>query len=198
MATATLAVLTLLFTLAGFAVLWRGFRSLQSGAMDRACPLCGYDMTRVPGRQCTECSFAATGTNDLYPGGTGWGRVALGVLLLTPLTIAVWHEMVTNPTEATNLWDVRWVIRGIAMLLGVGVAIALVRTLVRDFLLTRRKLPPKRGRAGKLLLASILLAHAVFLWFVPRGGLGGWKSVPPARLVQAGEWVWQNMRQRRP
>lgn len=162
---------------------------LRSGRLDRVCPLCRYDLSKVPGRRCIECGFEARAVDDFYPGEEGWGRLALGLLVLTPGIAMLWTVAWTDTDSKAILWHARWVFRLGALAVFLGVLTFVIRTLIRDFRLQRRHLPHKRGRNGRLALGVLVMAHAVFAAFAPRGVQSGWSSVPPPPVKNAVMWV---------
>ena len=164
-------------------------RRLRSGRLDRVCPLCRYDLSKVPGRRCIECGFDAVTVDDFYPGDEGWGRLALGLLLLTPGVALLWNTAWTDADSKEMLWHSRWFIRFFALAVFLAVAAFMARTLLRDFRLQQRHLPHKRGRNGRLALGVLVMAHAVFLAFAPRGVQSGWSSVPPPMVKGAARWL---------
>ncbi len=173
----------------GLFLLHTGLARLRFGRLDRVCPLCGYDLSKVPGRTCIECGFVAQGVDDLYPGGSGWGRLALGVLALSPGVCILWPMLWADPDGRALVWHGRWVLRaGCALVFAATLALA-ARTLLRDRGLARRGLPHKRGRLGRLTLAALVCGHATLAALAPRGVQNGWSGLPPAPLKSAALWV---------
>ncbi|MFN0010571.1 MAG: hypothetical protein ACKVS8_02890 [Phycisphaerales bacterium] len=183
------AILFAAFSAWGLWLVWSALMRMRSGRLDRVCPLCGYDLAKVPGRRCIECGFDAGHVDDLYPGGQGWKRLATGMLVLTPGIALGWTLMWADADGKELLQSWRWVWRCAGLLTAGAGLVLIVRTLLRDLALQRRALPHKRGRGARFVVGLLIIAHGSLLALSPRGVQNGWKSLPPAPIKQAGRWV---------
>ncbi|MGQ0628131.1 MAG: hypothetical protein ACT4PL_08540 [Phycisphaerales bacterium] len=169
---------------AGLAIVLWGMRPLR-GSDERRCPNCWYDLGLVAGSRCPECAARGIVVDDLYPVRRAWGVILTGALLGTLPVWAMAQGAFESPLGNAILRDDGWVVRVLA--LGLGVAGGwLGQRALRGLMPPRRgRRLPSHGRWFMLAVAAVLVLNAWVVFRTPDARKGGWRRVFPDRIVTA-------------